>query len=91
MRVKPVLLKLFLQSKILVQSSLYPCDRATIDCVWMVFYFLLCPGEYANATGDEQHPLLWHDVQFKAGYQNFTKVLLTTTANIRVTALVSLT
>jgi len=30
-------------------------DQATIDCIWMAFYFLLLPGEYANASGEVKH------------------------------------
>ena len=56
-RVEPVYLKILLQAKLLVQSSSDPCDRATIKCIRMAFYFLLCHGEYANATGDDQQLL----------------------------------
>ena len=27
-------------------------DKATMDCIWMAFYFLLRPGEYVRLTTD---------------------------------------
>ena len=38
-------------------------DMATIDCIWIAFYYLLRPGEYANATGDAKHPFRLQDMQ----------------------------
>ena len=81
-RVEPVYLKILLQAKLLVQSSSDPCDRATIKCIRMAFYFLLCHGEYANATGDDQQLLQLHDVQFKVRHRNLPKLLLATTDNL---------
>ena len=49
-RVEPVPIIILLRAAALCTSS---CNRdnTTIDCIWMAFYFLLCPGEYANASG----------------------------------------
>ena len=41
--------------------------RAFINCIWMDFYFLLLPGEYANSTVDLNHPLRMKDVELKIG------------------------
>ena len=72
----------FFQSKLFVQSSPDTRERNTIDYVWMLVYFIVLPWEYNNTTGDTQHYFRLYDVQFKVGYQDFTKVLLATTANI---------
>ena len=30
-------------------------DRATMDCIWIAFYFLLRPGKYASKLAFYQH------------------------------------
>ena len=70
------------------------CDRdmATIDCIWMVFYFfLLCPGEYANASGDAKHPFRLCDTQYKIGNMHFFDAHLTTLQQCLASTFVSLT
>ena len=38
-----------------------------MDCIWLAFYFLLQPSEFANDTKDAKHPFCLKDVQFKMG------------------------
>ena len=42
-------------------------DHATMDCIWLGFYFLLHPGEYANVAGDAKHSFCLKDIQIKVG------------------------
>ena len=69
------------------------CDRdsATIDCIWMAFYFLLRPGEYANASGDAKHPFRLCDVQYKIGHLHIFDSHLTTVQQCLAGTFVSLT
>ena len=69
------------------------CDRnnATIDCIWMAFYFLLHPGEYANASGDAKHPFRLCDVQYKIGHVHIFDAHLTTVQQCLASTFVSLT
>jgi len=64
-RVEPVLMLILLRAAEL--AGLSARDQATIDCIWMAFYFLLCPGEYVNPSGDAKHPYRLEDVEFKVG------------------------
>ena len=66
-------------------------DKATIDCIWMAFYFLLRPAEYANATGDAKHPFRLKDVQFKIGALHIFDVLPATFAQLSAATYISLT
>ena len=51
-RVEPVPVPILLRAEEIGGRTGSVRDRATLDCMWMAFYFLLRPGEYANATGD---------------------------------------
>ena len=76
-RVEPVPMMILLCAAALCTD----CDRdsATIDCVWMAFYFLLRPGEYANhASGDAKHPFRLCDVQYAIGHLHIFDSHLTT-------------
>ena len=42
-------------------------DRAIINCIWMAFYFLLRPGEYANATDNAKYPFRMSDFKLNIG------------------------
>ena len=53
-RVEPVPMAILLRAAELAGPTLR--DEATMDCIWIAFYFLLRPGEYSNATGDAEHP-----------------------------------
>ena len=54
-------------------------------------YFLLRPGEYANASGDAKHPFNLKDVQFKIGNTHFFDVTTCTFDQLRAATYVSLT
>ena len=62
-------------------------DTATMDCIWLAFYFLLRPGEYANATG----PFRLKDVQFKIGALHVFDVLACSFEQLAAATYVSLT
>ena len=87
--VKPVPMQLLLRAEELI--GLQERDRATMDCIWMAFYYLLQPGEYANATGDAKHPFRLKDVQFKVGALHFHDTLTSTPAQLHATTYCSLT
>ena len=53
-RVEPVPMSILLRAGELASSS--PRDEATMDCIWMSFYFLLRPGGYSNSSGDALTP-----------------------------------
>ena len=72
-RVEPVPMSILLCAAELSTPSVR--DQATIDCIWMAFYFLLRPGEYANATGDSKHPFCLKDMEFKIRAQHFATVI----------------
>ena len=84
-------MSILLQAESLVQQSNDPRDRATMDCIWLAFYFLLRPGEYANATGDAKHPFRLQDVQFKVGHQHYSNPVLMPLASIHSATYASLT
>ena len=66
-------------------------DQATMDCIWITFYFLLRPGEYGNAAGDVKHPFWIKDVQFKIGSRQFHDVILATPNQLHSATYASLT
>lgn len=88
-RVEPVPMVILLRAAALCTN----CDRdsATIDCIWMAFYFLLRPGEYANASGDAKHPFRLCDVQYKIGHLHIFDAHLTTVQQCLASTFVSLT
>ena len=88
-RVEPVPMVILLRAADLATPSVR--DQATIDCIWMAFYFLLRPGEYANASGDAKHPFRLQDVEFKIGAQHFASVAHRTALQFLSSTFVSLT
>ena len=57
---------------IIILQSAKPCSdkpryQATIDFIWMLFYYLLRPVEYANVSGDAQHPLCLKNISSIVG------------------------
>ncbi len=66
-------------------------DIATMDCIWMAFYFLLRPGEYANASGTARTPFHLDEVEFKIGDRHFFDAHLATPAQCQAATFVSLT
>ena len=88
-RVEPVPMQILLRAAELAGPSTR--DQATMDCIWIAFYFLLRPGEYANATGDAKHPFRLKDVQFKIGSRHFHDVMTATSTQLRSASYVSLT
>ena len=66
-------------------------NQATMDCIWMAFYFLLRPGKYTNATGNAKHPFQLKDVKFKIGSCHFHDVMLATRSQLVSATYVSLT
>ena len=87
-RVEPVPMVILLRAAALCTD----CDRdnATIDCIWMAFYFLLRPGEYANASGDAKHQFRLCDVQYKIGHLHIFDAHLTTVQQCLASTFVSL-
>ena len=88
-RVEPILMLI-----LLCAAELCTCcdhDMATINCIWMAFYFLLRPGEYAYASGDAKHPFRLCDVQYKIGNMHFFYAHLTTLQQCLASTFVSLT
>ena len=75
-RVEPVPMAILLQAAALCSNS--NRDQATIDCMWMAFYYLLRPGEYANASGDAKHPFRLQDVGMKIGGRSFASAMTAT-------------
>lgn len=88
-RVEPVPMLILLRAAELAGPSAR--DQATIDCIWMAFYYLLRPGEYANASGDAKHPFCLADVQFKIGHQHFFDAHLATVHQLLAATFTSLT
>jgi len=66
-------------------------DQATIDCIWMAFYFLLRPGEYANAWCEAKHPFRLEDVECKIGCNHIFDVHLASVAQLLASTFISLT
>jgi hypothetical protein len=89
-RVEPVPMAILLRATELMDMAVAR-DAATIDCIWMGFYFLLRPGEYANATGDAKHPFRLQDVGLKIGAQHFPAAHLVPPHRFPLATLVSLT
>jgi hypothetical protein len=82
---------ILLRAEELAGSTGNPRDRATLDCMWMAFYFLLRPGEYANASGDAKHPFRLEDVEFKIGTRHFADVMVATIPDLLSATFNSLT
>ena len=75
-RVEPIPMSILLRAMELCSNSAR--DQATMDCIWMAFYYLLRPGEYANASGDAKHPFRLQDVGLKVGARSFSHAHLAT-------------
>ena len=75
-------MEILIRTEELAGSKGNPRDRATLDCMWMAFYFLLQPGEYTNASGDAKHPFRLEDVEFKIGTQHFSDVRTASIADL---------
>lgn len=88
-RVEPIPMPILLQAEALGRRT--PRDRATLDCMWMGFYFLLRPGEYANASGDAKTPFRLQDVQFKIGSRHYPDVMTVPIETLLAATFVSLT
>jgi len=88
-RVEPVPMSILLRATELIGND--ERDNATIDCMWMGFYFLLRPGEYANASGDAKHPFRLQDVGMQIGARHFKYAHLATIYQLSLATLVSLT
>ena len=88
-RVEPVPMAILLRATELLGHNAR--GKATVDCMWMGFYYLLRPGEYANATGDAKHPFCLQDVGMQIGAQHFHHAHLATLAQLSQATLTSLT
>ena len=88
-RVEPIPMAILLRAAELCANNAR--DNATIDCIWMGFYFLLRPGEYANATGDAKHPFRLKDVGFQIGARSFPMAHLATYDQLLAATLCTLT
>ena len=88
-QVEPIQMAILLRASELCTNS--SRDKATIDCIWMAFYYLLRPGEYANATGDAKHPFRLQDVGFKIGARSFPQAYLATFDQLLAATLSTLT
>ena len=66
-------------------------DRAVINCIWMAFYFLLRPGEYANATDNAKHPFQMSDVKLNIGGLHIFNAYLANLTQITSADFISLT
>ena len=88
-RVDPVPMAILMRAQTLASSSIQ--DSAIMDSIWMAFYFLLRPGEYATSSGDAKHPFRLQDVQFKIGAMHFPDVTNTSVLQLQAATFVSLT
>ena len=88
-RVEPVPLSILMRAEELSTSN--PRDRATMDCIWIAFYILLRPGEYANASGDALHPFRLVDVECKIGRQHIFDLQHATSRQLQAATVVLLT
>ena len=88
-RVKPIPMIILLRAAELAEK--FARDQATIDCIWMTFYFLLCPGECANASGEAKHPFHLEDVECKIGHKHIFDVHLAFVAQLLAATFISLT
>ena len=68
-----------------------PRYQATMDCIWMLFYYLLRPVEYANTSGDAQHILLLKDISIIVGALHIKHPPLYRLAQLHASNLTSLT
>ena len=90
-RVEPVPMIILLRAAELAAAGNSARDEATIDCIWMAFYFLLRPGEYANASGEAKHPFRLEDVECKIGHEHIFDVHLASVAQLLAATFISLT
>jgi hypothetical protein len=60
--VKPIPLAVLREATLLAQTAGDPTSLATIDMLWIAFFFLLRPGEYTRPS-EYSHPFQLHDVQ----------------------------
>ena len=88
-RVEPIPMSILLRAMELCSNSAR--DQATMDCIWMAFYYLLRPGEYANASGDAKHPFRLQDVGLKVGARSFSHAHLATYDQLLAATLCTLT
>ena len=68
-----------------------PRDQVTMDCIWIAFYYLLRPGEYANASGDAQHPFCIDNISIIVIALHIKHAHLATFAQLCASNLTSLT
>jgi hypothetical protein len=61
-RVKPIPLPILREATSLAQRAGDPTSLATIDMLWIAFFFLLRPGEYTRPS-EYSHPFRIQDVQ----------------------------
>jgi len=90
-RVKPVPMIILLRAAELAAARNSARDQATIDCIWMAFYFLIRPGEYANASGEAKHPFRLEDAECKIGHDHIFNVHLASVAQLLAATFISLT
>ena len=62
-----------------------------MDCIWMAFYFLLRPGEYASASGDALHLFRLADVECKIGGVRLFDLQHATSTQLHSATMISLT
>ena len=89
-RVEPVPMIILLRSDEMLDHT-NERDNATLDCIWIAFYFLLRPGEYIYSTSDSQTPFRLCDIEFKLGGRHFFDAHLATTLQLLSADFVSLT
>ena len=89
-RVEPVPMIILLRSDEMIDHT-NERDNATLDCIWIAFYFLLRPGEYIYSTSDSQTPFRLCDIEFKLGGRHFFDAHLATTLQLLSADFVSLT
>ena len=89
-RVEPVPMIILLRAHDMLDST-NEKDKATMDCIWMAFYFLLRPGEYVHSSSDSKTPFRLADVEFKLGGRHFFDAHIATTLQLISADVVSLT
>ena len=63
--VKPLPIQIIHHATALIHASPTPKLTASIDMIWIAFYFLLQPGEYCQAT--DNYPLCLGHISFTIG------------------------
>ena len=89
-RVEPVPMIILLRCDDMFDTT-HERDNATMDCIWIAFYFLLRPGEYVYSTSDSQTPFRLCDVEFKLGGRHFFDAHLASPSQLQAADFVSLT